>query len=278
MTVESMPSTTKPKLRLKNVSKEFVAKRTGQRTLAVSDFSLDVRPGEFLCVVGPSGCGKSTVLNMIAGLDQPTNGSIVMDGQPVTGPGAERGVMFQDYALFPWKSVRDNVGFGLKHGTPGNGMSAVARSKRVDHFVNMVGLKGAETKFPHQLSGGMRQRVALARLLANGPEILLMDEPLGALDAQTRMVLQVELLRIWGEAADHGERKTVIFITHGIDEAVFLADRVVVMSSHPGRVNAVIDIDIPRPRTEHVRSEPRFGQLTEEIWSLIRDEAYQAIA
>ncbi len=278
MTVATMPTSQKPKLRLQNVTKEFVAKRTGQKTLAVSDFSLDVRPGEFLCVVGPSGCGKSTVLNMIAGLDQPTEGSIVMDGQLVTRPGAERGVMFQDYALFPWKSVRDNVGFGLKHGTPGNGLSPVERRERVDHFVKMVGLEAAATKYPHQLSGGMRQRVALARLLANGPEVLLMDEPLGALDAQTRMVLQVELLRIWGEAADHGERKTVVFITHGIDEAVFLADRVVVMSSHPGRVSAVIDIDIPRPRTEHIRSEPRFGQLTDEIWSLIRDEAYQAIA
>lgn len=278
MAVSAMPAAPKPKLHLKNVSKEFVAKRTGQKTLAVSDFSLQVRAGEFLCVVGPSGCGKSTVLNMIAGLDHPTGGSILMDGQPVTAPGAERGVMFQDYALFPWKSVRDNVGFGLKHGTPGEGLSPAERRERVDHFVEMVGLKAAAGKYPHQLSGGMRQRVALARLLANGPDVLLMDEPLGALDAQTRMVLQVELLRIWGETAEQGQRKTVVFITHGIDEAVFLADRVVVMSSHPGRVNAVIDIDIPRPRTEHIRSERRFGQLTDEIWSLIRDEAYQAIA
>ncbi|TMV04300.1 ABC transporter ATP-binding protein [Ruegeria sediminis] len=273
-----MPSKAQPKLRLRNVSKEYVAPRTGQRTLAVSDFTLDVRAGEFLCIVGPSGCGKSTVLNMIAGLDQPTGGDIEMDGHHVRGPGAERGVMFQDYALFPWKSVRDNVGFGLRHGTPGAGLTAAERNDRVNHFVNMVGLAGAEAKFPHQLSGGMKQRVALARLLANGPDVLLMDEPLGALDAQTRMVLQVELLRIWGEAAEEGDRKTVVFITHGIDEAVFLADRVVVMSSHPGRVSAVIDIDIPRPRRESIRSEPRFGQLTDEIWSLIRDEAYQAIA
>jgi NitT/TauT family transport system ATP-binding protein len=157
-------------------------------------------------------------------------------------------------------------------------MSAADREDRINHFVEMVGLKGAESKFPHQLSGGMRQRVALARLLANGPEVLLMDEPLGALDAQTRLVLQVELLQIWGETSEKADRKTVIFITHGIDEAVFLADRVVVMSSHPGRVSAVLDVDIPRPRTEEVRLDPRFAELSEEIWSLIRDEAYRAIA
>lgn len=278
MTVSQLHNKAAPKLRLKGVSKEFVAPRTGQRTLAVTDFDMDVRAGEFICVVGPSGCGKSTVLNMIAGLDTPTTGSIEMDGAKIKGPGAERGVMFQDYALFPWKTVRDNVGFGLRHGTAGRGLTSAESEDRINHFVELVGLKAAEGKFPHQLSGGMRQRVALARLLANGPDVLLMDEPLGALDAQTRLLLQVELLRIWGETGDAGDRKTVVFITHGIDEAVFLADRVVVMSSHPGRVSAVIDIDIPRPRGEYIRSEARFGQLTEEIWSLIRDEAYRAIA
>jgi NitT/TauT family transport system ATP-binding protein len=215
---------------------------------------------------------------MVAGLEQPSSGSIEMDGKAIAGPGAERGVMFQDYALFPWKTVRGNVGFGLRHGTAGKGMKAEARDARVDQFIELVGLKGAESKYPHQLSGGMRQRVALARLLANGPDVLLMDEPLGALDAQTRLVLQVELLRIWGETGNEQDRKTVIFITHGIDEAVFLADRVVVMSSHPGQVSAVLDVDIPRPRTEEVRSHPRFAGLSEEIWSLIRDEAYRAIA
>ncbi len=200
-----------------------------------------------------------------------------MDDKPINGPGAERGVMFQDYALFPWKTVRDNIGFGLKYGTAGHGATAKEREDRVKHFINLVGLEGAESKFPHQLSGGMRQRVALARLLANGPDVLLMDEPLGALDAQTRMLLQVELLRIWGETEEIGDRKTVVFITHGIDEAVFLADRVVVMSSHPGMVSAVLDIDIPRPRNEDIRSKQRFGELTEKIWSLIREEAYRAI-
>ncbi len=261
-----------PKLRLRGVSKQFLAARATMPTLAVSDFNLDVADGEFVCIVGPSGCGKSTVLNMIAGLDAPSAGTIEMDGRAVTGPGADRGVMFQDYALMPWQTVEQNIGFGLAHGTPGQGMTKEQREARVREHIELVGLKGSEKKYPHQLSGGMRQRVALARLLANGPEILLLDEPLGALDAQTRLILQVELLRIWGET-----KKTAVFITHDIEEAVFLGDRVVVMSSHPGRVKAEIGIDLPRPRTEHVRADPRFGELTERIWSLIRDEAYRAI-
>ena len=269
--------TAAPKLRLRDVSKHFVAPRTGQRTIAVSNVSLDVQAGEFVCIVGPSGCGKSTVLNMIAGLDTPSGGSIEKDGRPIAGPGADRGVMFQDYALMPWQTVHDNVGFGLRHGTPGQGMTAEQREQRVRHFIDLVDLKGSEKKYPHQLSGGMRQRVALARLLANGPDVLLLDEPLGALDAQTRLILQVELLRIWGETAPREQRKTAIFITHDIEEAVFLGDRVVVMSRNPGRIRAVLDIDLPRPRDEHVRAQPRFGQLADEIWSLIRDEARSAI-
>ena len=273
-----MNGTATPKLQLRNVSKSFVAPRTGQRTLAVSDFNLDVQPGEFICIVGPSGCGKSTVMNMIAGLETPSSGTIEADGKPITGPGADRGVMFQDYALFPWASVHDNVGFGLRHGTPGKSMTAEEREGRIREHIKLVGLEGSENKYPHQLSGGMRQRVALARLLANGPDILLMDEPLGALDAQTRLILQVELLRIWSSTGTGGRHKTAIFITHDIEEAVFLADRVVVMSRHPGRIRAVLPIDLPRPRDDAIRADPRFGHLAEEIWSLIRDEAYQAIA
>jgi NitT/TauT family transport system ATP-binding protein len=266
-----------PKLRLRGVSKQFLATRATTPTLAVADFSLDLSPGEFVCIVGPSGCGKSTVLNMIAGLDTPSAGSIEMDGRAVTGPGADRGVMFQDYALMPWQTVEQNIGFGLAHGTPGQGMTKAQRDARVREHIELVGLKGAEKKYPHQLSGGMRQRVALARLLANGPDILLLDEPLGALDAQTRLILQVELLRIWGETRTREQRKTAIFITHDIEEAVFLGDRVIVMSSHPGRVKADIAIDLPRPRNEHIRADPRFGELSERIWNLIRDEAYRAI-
>ena len=266
-----------PKLRLREVSKHFVAPRTGQRTLAVSNVNLDIQTGEFVCIVGPSGCGKSTVLNMLAGLDAPTAGTMEKDGVAIGGPGADRGVMFQDYALMPWQNVVDNVGFGLRHGTPGKPFTAQQREERIRHFVELVGLNGSEKKYPHQLSGGMRQRVALARLLANGPDVLLMDEPLGALDAQTRLILQVELLRIWGETAPQEKRKTAIFITHDIEEAVFLGDRVVVMSTHPGRVRAVLDIDLPRPRNESIRGDPRFGHFVDEIWGLIRDEAYRAI-
>jgi NitT/TauT family transport system ATP-binding protein len=267
----------RPKLRLDHISKEFVG-RTGQRTVAVSDVSLDIAAGEFVCIVGPSGCGKSTVMNMIAGLDKPSAGTIAIDGAPITGPGADRGVMFQDYALFPWLTVRDNIGFGLRNGTPGKGMAANDIEDRISRHIELVRLETAAAKYPHQISGGMRQRVALARLLANKPDVLLMDEPLGALDAQTRLVLQAELLRIWGETAPKENRKTAVFITHDIAEAVFLADCVVVMSSHPGRIRAVLPIDLPRPRDEHVRAHPRFAQLNEEIWELIRDEAYRAIA
>ena len=266
-----------PKLCLQGVTKSFIAPRTGQETLAVTDIGLDVEAGEFICIVGPSGCGKSTVLNLIAGLDTPTGGRLEKDGQPITGPGADRGVMFQDYALMPWQTVQDNVGFGLRYGTPGQNLSAAEREERIRHFIHLVGLNGSERKYPHQLSGGMRQRVALARLLANGPDVLLMDEPLGALDAQTRLILQMELLTIWGETAPQAERKTAIFITHDIEEAVFLADRVVVMSSHPGRVRAVLLVDLPRPRGESAHGSARFAELTEQIWGLIRDEAYRAI-
>ena len=269
--------TAMPKLRLRNVAKHFVAPRTGQLTTAVTDVNLEIETGEFVCIVGPSGCGKSTVLNLIAGLDTPTSGTIEANGAPVLAPGADRGVMFQDYALMPWMSAYDNIGFGLNYGTPGEGFTREQREERIRHFVDLVKLKGSEKKYPHQLSGGMRQRVALARLLANGPDILLMDEPLGALDSQTRLILQVELLRIWGETGSREQRKTAVFITHDIEEAVFLGDRVVVMSTHPGRVKAIIPVDLPRPRSEHIRADPRFGKLADEIWDLIRDEAYQAI-
>jgi NitT/TauT family transport system ATP-binding protein len=269
--------TNPPKLRLRDVSKHFIAPRTGAKTFAVANVSLDIESGEFVCVVGPSGCGKSTVLNLIAGLDTPSGGTLEKDGRPITGPGPDRGVMFQDYALMPWQSVADNVGFGLRHGAPGKAFTPQQREERIHHFIELVGLTGSEKKYPHQLSGGMRQRVALARLLANGPDVLLLDEPLGALDAQTRLILQVELLRIWGETAPREQRKTAVFITHDIEEAVFLADRVVVMSSHPGRVREVLEVDLPRPRDESVRGDLRFGHLVEAIWRLIRDEARRAI-
>ena len=262
------------KLRLNGIGKRFDAGATP--TVAVTDFTLDIVQGEFLVIVGPSGCGKTTVLNVLAGLERPSSGTVTLDGRPIDGPGPERGVMFQDYALFPWHTVWGNVEFGLRHGPAGSGLDAAARQRRVKHYVDLVGLAGSETKYPHQLSGGMRQRAALARMMANEPDVLLMDEPLAALDAQTRIILQDELLRIWGQDRPAAERRTVVFITHAIDEAVFLADRVAVMTSHPGRLKAVIDVDLPRPRSDTTRAQPKFQALSQHIWSLIRDEAYRA--
>ena len=249
--------------------------RTGQRSLAVSDITLDIYQGEFLCIVGPSGCGKSTILNMIAGLTQPSRGALTMDGVPITAPGVERGVVFQDYALFPWKTVVENIEFGPRY-RAASPLAAAERKRLVTHYIELVSLAGAEHKYPHELSGGMRQRVAFARALANEPEVLLMDEPLAALDAQTRLILQSELLRIWGEDRPRTERKTIVFVTHGIDEAVFLGDRVMVMSRHPGQISTMRIIDLPRPRREALRAAPEFHALSDGIWQLIRQEAYEA--
>jgi NitT/TauT family transport system ATP-binding protein len=273
--MEAIAAGAAPKISLVGVSKEYVAPRTGQRTLAIADVSLEVFPGEFLCIVGPSGCGKSTILNMIAGLVQPSGGALTMDGEPIRAPGAERGVVFQDYALFPWKTVRENIEFGprFRAGAP---LPAAERDRLVRRYIDLVSLTGAEDKYPHELSGGMRQRCAFARALANEPEVLLMDEPFAALDAQTRLILQEEVLRIWGEERPRSDRKTIVFITHGIDEAVFLADRVAVMSNHPGRIRTIRDVDLPRPRRESVRATPAFQGLADEIWRLIRREAYEA--
>jgi NitT/TauT family transport system ATP-binding protein len=263
------------RLRLEHVSKRF-ALPGDKETVALADFSLDIRQGEFLVIVGPSGCGKTTVLNLLAGLQMPSSGRVALDDRTIEGPGPERGVVFQDYALFPWHTVWGNIEFGLRHGPAGRGLDAAGRSQRVRQAIDLVGLAGSEVKFPHQLSGGMRQRVALARLMANEPAVLLMDEPLAALDAQTRIILQDELLRIWGQDRPAAERRTVVFITHAIDEAVFLADRIAVMTTHPGRLKALIDVPLPRPRGDATRAHPQFQALTQHIWSLIRDEAYRA--
>jgi NitT/TauT family transport system ATP-binding protein len=264
-----------PRLRIEHAGKRFPA-AGGKETIAVEDVSFDVAQGEFLVIVGPSGCGKTTVLNLFAGLQLATSGKILFDDKAITGPGPERGVMFQDYALFPWCTVWGNVEFGLRHGPAGNGLDDKARGDRVRHYIDLVGLNGSEDKYPHQLSGGMRQRVALARLMANEPAVLLMDEPLAALDAQTRIILQEELLRIWGQDRPAAERRTAVFITHAIDEAVFLADRIAVMTTHPGRIKALIDVPLPRPRSDATRALPEFQALTQQIWNLIRDEAYRA--
>jgi NitT/TauT family transport system ATP-binding protein len=276
MGAENVTNDAQPILSLDRVAKTFFVARTKQNMPAVENISLDIFRGEFVSIVGPSGCGKSTVLNMLAGLELPTSGQLTMEGQPITGPSAERGMMFQEYALFPWNTVRENVGFGLRYGPKGAKLSREQQAEIVERYMNLVGLTGSENKYPHELSGGMRQRCALARLFAYDPKVLLMDEPLAAVDAQTRIVLQEELLRIWGQELPAHARKTVVYVTHAIEEAVFLADRAVVMTSHPGRIKELISIDLPRPRLAPIRSEARFQELAQHIWELIRDAAYRA--
>lgn len=261
---------------IRNLEKRFRVPRTGQEVVAIDGFDLDVSQGEFVSLVGPSGCGKSTVLNIVAGLETSSQGRVTMLGVLIEGPSADRGMVFQDYALFPWKTVRENIGFGLRYGPRSRSIGRAARVAIVQRYVELVGLSGFESRYPHELSGGMRQRCALARLFANEPKVLLMDEPLAALDAQTRSILQEELLRIWGQEQLSAARKTVIFVTHAIDEAVFLSDRVAVMSRHPGRLKEIVNIDLPRPRTDTMRLTPEYQTLANRIWGLIREEAYKA--
>jgi len=234
---------------------------------AVESTTLDVRPGEFLCILGPSGCGKSTLLNSVAGFVQPTAGAVKVDGKAVTQPGPDRGMVFQQYSLMPWKTVRDNVAFGpLLAGHSRSEAQSIAYT-----FLNMVGLSRFAKHYPSELSGGMQQRVGIARALANYPSVLLMDEPFGALDAQTRLMMQENLLRIW---EDFGT--TVMFVTHDVDEAVFLADRVVVMSAAPGRIIDDFKVDIPRPRTPEIYTDETFVALKRRCMERIRSESLRA--
>ncbi len=234
---------------------------------ALENFSLDVADGEFVCVVGPSGCGKSTYLRILAGLDTPSAGSVLI--RPGPDPGKPlNSVVFQEYAVFPWKTVIENVAFGLQ-------MRGIGKAERLEvamRWLERVGLRKFAGYYPHQTSGGMKQRVSIVRALANDPEVLLMDEPLGALDAQTRIVLQDELLRIWEET-----RKTVVYITHSLDEAILLGDRVVLMTAHPGRHLATFPIDIARPRTLDTINTPRFAELRSAIWDLLAREVARAM-
>lgn len=250
-----------PKVRIQGVRKVFQTARG--ETIALDDFNLEIQNNEFICVVGPSGCGKSTILNILAGLDRATSGSVTVDGKEVNGPGPERGVVFQQYALFPWLTVKKNVEFGLKL----KGMTREAVSKTADHYIKMVGLEEFKNSLPKELSGGMKQRVAIARAYAMKPELLLMDEPFGALDAQTRTQLQSELLQTWEE-----EKKTCFFITHDVDEAVMLAQRVIIMSARPGRIKSIVNIDIPYPRTQETKMEPEFIKLKNLIWGQVYNE------
>lgn len=255
-----------PKIQLQGIKKTFRWTAKGKRHVvpALGGVDFDIRPNEFLSIIGPSGCGKTTLLRILAGLAEPDSGSVVIDGRTVTGPGPERAMVFQAFGLFPWKTVLDNVMFPLKiRKMP----EAEAKAKAMDQLTR-VGLERFVSSHPHQLSGGMQQRVGLARALATEPDILLMDEPFGAIDAQTREYMQEELMKIWWET-----RKTVVFVTHDLDEAVMLSDRILVLSRGPGAVRRVVDVPLERPRWEYdVRARPEFAAARHEIWELLRGD------
>ena len=242
--------------------KKIYNSRNGEM-IALNGVSLDIYENEFICVVGPSGCGKSTLLNIIAGLLEPSSGKVYCDGKEVVGTGTERGVVFQQYALFPWMTVKKNVMFGLNL----QGIKGAEAEEKAMKYIKMVQLEDFLDHYPKELSGGMKQRVAIARAYAVNPSVLLMDEPFGALDAQTRTQLQSELLETWEK-----ERKTCFFITHDVDEAIILAQKVIIMSARPGRIKEIVDINIPYPRTQETKMAPEFLELKNHIWSQVYQE------
>ncbi len=256
-----------PKLRLDDLSVTF-PKRRGGEVVAVDALTLMVREREFVSIVGPSGCGKSTLLRVAAGLQRPSSGAVTLNGAPVTGPGADRGMVFQSYTLFPWLTVHGNVEFGLRlRGLREDECGRIAR-----RYIELVGLTGFERAYPKELSGGMQQRAAIARALANDPEILLMDEPFGALDAQTRALMQELLLAVWDQT-----HKTVLFVTHDIDEAILLSDRVYIMTARPGRIKEELPVTLPRPRSVDLLDTEEFIRLRRQVHHLIREESIKAV-
>ena len=257
-----MTATMSPILAARKVTKTFTNAKE-QQVVAVDGLSLDIHEGEFICLLGASGCGKSTILNMFAGFIQPTSGQVLLRGKAIVRVEPRCGMIFQSYALFPWKTVRGNVEFGLRM----KGMSRAERRERAADFIAMVNLRGFEDHYPAELSGGMQQRVTIARMLAADPEVLLMDEPFAALDAMTRQVMQEELLKIHQQSG-----KTIVFITHSIDEALLLSSRLIVMSARPGRIKAVIPNELPAPRHIAVQFSPQYGELKSAVWSLIESE------
>ena len=255
-----------PKIAIRGLDRSFPQK-TGQKSkerfYALKNFELTVNKGEFITIVGPSGCGKSTLLDLLVGLTHGDRGVIEIDGKPMSGPDLEVGIVLQGYALFPWRTVRRNVEFGLEM----KGVPAKRRTALSDKYIKLVGLEGFENHYPYELSGGMKQRVAISRALAYDPEVLLMDEPFAAVDAQTREIMQDELLSIWEKTG-----KTIIFVTHNIEEAIGLADRVAVMTKSPGAIKEVVKVDLPRPRRiGDVRSSTQFSLLSRHIWELLQD-------
>ena len=248
------------KLKIQNVSKNYDARNA--KVTALNKVDLEIRENEFVCVIGPSGCGKSTLLNIIAGLIEPSQGKVFLDGEEIKGTGKERGVVFQQYALFPWLTVLENVKFGLKlQRLPDKEATEIAM-----RYIKSVDLEDFVNAYPKELSGGMKQRVAIARAYAVNPEVLLLDEPFGALDAQTRAQLQTELLNTW-----QTEKKTCFFITHDVDEAILLASRIIIMSARPGRIKQILDVDIPYPRTQETKNSAKFLEMKAEI----RNEVYE---
>ena len=256
-----------PSLAIEGVCRIFPGVRGGAPTRALEPVDLKIADNDFLTILGPSGCGKSTLLRIVAGLDQPSTGRVLLDGQPVTRPGPDRGMVFQSYTLFPWLAVRENIRFGLRE----RGVPAAEQQRISGEWIEKVGLKGFENHFPKMLSGGMQQRTALARALANDPKILLLDEPFGALDNQTRALMQEMLLALW-----EAERKTVLFVTHDIEEAIFMANRVVVMSARPGRIKAEVAVDLPHPRHYTMKTTPEFAALKARLTEEIRAESIRA--
>jgi ABC-type nitrate/sulfonate/bicarbonate transport system ATPase subunit len=256
-------------LSVQGVSRSFPSTSGGAPTVALQATDLEVAENDFVTILGPSGCGKSTLLRIVAGLDRQSSGEVLLQGQRIQGPGADRGMVFQSYTLFPWLTVRDNVCFGLNE----RGMPRAQQLEIAQSFITKVGLNGFEHHYPKQLSGGMQQRTAIARALANGPRMLLMDEPFGALDHQTRELMQELLLGIW-----EAERKTVLFVTHDIDEAVFMGSRVIVMSARPGRIKLNREVPITHPRHYSIKTSPLFTQLKAELTEQVRVEVRAAQA